>query len=145
MTCHIGLYGRVGTEPREHETRTGNVMATCSIAVDLEDRTRGADEGAEFSWWVSVIAFGRVAEDLIRHSKGDPVSMSGRLQHSTYQGRDGEERESWQVLADSLVSARTVRRGGRRRQWAAGHRAPAPAAPVDADPVVEQGPIDALF
>ena len=88
----LAAYGRLGADPREHETRKGGAMATAGLAVDVPDRTRDAEEGATETLWFSVAAFGRVAEDLARHAKGDPVSVSGRLQFSRYQARDGEER-----------------------------------------------------
>ena len=109
----LAAYGRLGSDPREHETRKGGAMATASLAVNVPDRSRDADEGAEATLWLRVTAFGRVAESLARHAKGDPVSVSGRLQFSRYQARDGDEREQWSIVADALVSARTVRpRGG---------------------------------
>ena len=112
----LAVYGRLGSDPHEHATRTGKPMATASLAVSVPDRSRDADEGAEETLWLNVVAFGRVAESLAGHSKGDPVSVSGRLQFSRYQARDGADREQWQIVADALVSARTVRpRGGRRK------------------------------
>ena len=63
-----------------------------------------------------MVSFGRVADDLARHAKGDLVSLAGRMQLSRFtSSTSGEVRESWQVVADALVSARTVRpKGGRR-------------------------------
>ena len=117
----LAAYGRLGSDPHEHATRTGKPMATASLAVSVPDRSQGTDEGAEETLWLRVTAFGRVAESLAGHSKGDPVSVSGRLQFSRFQSRDGEEREQWQIVADALVSARTVRpRGGRRKGEGAG-------------------------
>ena len=112
----LAVYGRLGSDPHEHATRTGKPMATASLAVSVPDRSQGADEGAEETLWLNVVAFGRVAESLAGHSKGDPVSVSGRLQFSRYQARDGADREQWQIVADALVSARTVRPGGGRRK-----------------------------
>ena len=112
----LAVYGRLGSDPREHTTRTGGAMATASLAVDVPDRSRDADEGAEAVLWLRVTAFGRVAQDLAWHAKGDPVSVSGRLQFSRWTDRDGDEREQWAIVADALVSARTVRPGGGRRK-----------------------------
>ena len=112
----LAAYGRLGSDPREHETRKGGTMATASLAVDVPDRSQGAEDGATETLWFNVVAFGRVAESLAGHSKGDPVSVSGRLQFSRFQSRDGEDREQWQIVADALVSARTVRPGGGRRK-----------------------------
>ena len=112
----LAVYGRLGSDPREHVTSKGGAMATASLAVNVPDRSRDADEGAEATLWLRVTAFGRVADDLLLCAKGDPVSASGRLQFSRYQARDGETREQWAIVADALVSARTVRpRGGRRK------------------------------
>ena len=111
----LAVYGRLGSDPREHETRKGGAMATASLAVDVPDRTQGAEEGATETLWLRVTAFGRVAQDLAGHAKGDPVSVSGRLQFSRWTDRDGDEREQWAIVADALVSARTVRPGGRRQ------------------------------
>ena len=111
----LAVYGRLGSDPREHSTRKGGAMATASLAVDVPDRTQGAEEGATETLWLRVTAFGRVASDLAQHAKGDPVSVSGRLQFSRWTDRDGDEREQWAIVADALVSARTVRPGGRRK------------------------------
>ena len=114
MTAAVSAYGRLGRAPRQHETGSGKPMTTASMAVTVEARERGADT-SESTLWLSLVAFGRQADDLARHDAGDPVSASGRLQLSRYTTGEGEARESWQLVLDSLVSARTVRpKGGRR-------------------------------
>jgi single-strand DNA-binding protein len=113
MTMQIAAYGRLGQDPRAIETTTGNTMAVGSVAVDMSN---ARDEDAP-PLWLGIVAFGKQAEALLRHSKGDLVSVSGRAQMNRYTTRDGEEREQLQVVSDSLMSARIVRpAGGRRRQ-----------------------------
>ena len=112
MTAQIAAYGRIGRDPRNIPTRTGKAMAAVSLAVEVPCRSEG-DDGATL--WLDVLAFGRVADDLMRHAKGDSVSVAGRLALNRYQATDGSERESWQCIADSAVSSRTVRPGGGRR------------------------------
>ena len=112
----LAVYGRLGSDPREHTTRTGNAMTTASLAVDVPDRTQGAEEGATETLWLRVTAFGRQAQDLAWHAKGDPVSVCGRLQFSRWRTHDGETREQWAIVADALVSARTAPPRGDRRQ-----------------------------
>ena len=58
----LAVYGRLGTDPREHATRKGGAMATASLAADVPDRTQGAEEGATETLWLRVTAFGRVAQ-----------------------------------------------------------------------------------
>ena len=111
------FYGRLGSDPRAIETRTGKPMTVGNLAVDLPDRTQGADEGASHTLWLNVAAFGRAAEDLARCRVGQCVSVSGRLQFSRYRTRQGEQREGYQVVADTVVSAASQRpRGGGRKR-----------------------------
>jgi single-strand DNA-binding protein len=102
------IYGRLGGTPVNRTTRSGNEMVTASLAVDVA-RT-GADQDTE---WVSIAAFGAAAEALARHEKGDLMAINGQLHRTHFNGRDGQERSVWSLTADSIVSARTVRPGGR--------------------------------
>lgn len=108
MSGQIALYGRLGGDPVQRQSQAGNPWATTSIAVDL-----GKDEDAGPTWF-GVVAFGRTAETLCKQSKGDLVSISGRLQLNRFQDRDGKDREQLQVVADVVISARSVRPASRR-------------------------------
>ncbi|EOL4492239.1 single-stranded DNA-binding protein, partial [Escherichia coli] len=66
--------------------------------------------------WLSVIAFGKQADFLAKHQKGDVASVSGTMQVSQWTGQNGETRQGWQVIADSVISARTARPGGKKGQ-----------------------------
>lgn len=110
MTAQIAAHGRIGKDPKQIATKTGTTMAAASIAVDVSQREE------QETLWLNVVAFGHVAESLLRHSQGDLISVAGRLQQNRWQTPEGEERVQLQVVADSLVSARSVRpAGGRRR------------------------------
>lgn len=108
MSMQAAVYGRIGQDPRSIETRSGKPMAVTSIAVDI-------GESDDPALWVGIVAFGKVAEDLLRHSKGDLISASGRVQRNTWQ-QNGEKREQLQVVADAVISARTVRPSGGKRK-----------------------------
>ncbi|EKE6825535.1 single-stranded DNA-binding protein, partial [Escherichia coli] len=66
--------------------------------------------------WLSVLAFGKQADALARHEKGDLISVAGNMQISQWTGQNGEIRQGWQVIADSVISARSARPGGKRGQ-----------------------------
>lgn len=106
-------YGRLGGDPRQIETQNGTTMAVATLAVDVRGRDDGEDE---YPLWLGVLAFGKQADALLRHAKGDLLSVAGRVQRRTFTGRDGAPREQLQVIAEAVVSARTVRPGGKRRQ-----------------------------
>jgi single-strand DNA-binding protein len=108
----LACYGRLGGTPKEIQTSTGTVMAIASMAVVLADR-----HGEEHKQWLGVVAFGRTAEALLKHDTGDMVSVAGAgAVQRLHDERGRGPREQLQVVADSLVSARTVRPpGGRSR------------------------------
>ncbi len=111
MSAQLACHGRLGDDPKEITTSSGRPMAVCSLAVAIEER--GTDDPPA-PLWLNVIAFGRLATDLLRHHRGDLLSVAGRLQRSRWAGQDGAQRERLQVLADAIVSARAVRPGGGR-------------------------------
>jgi single-strand DNA-binding protein len=106
------IYGRLGRDPETRQTKNGNDMVTASIAVDA---TPGNAENPETIWF-SIMAFGKTADTLARHQKGDLVSLSGRITQSRWTGKDGEEKTSLTLMADAAVSARTVRPNSGRKK-----------------------------
>lgn len=106
---HAAAYGRIGQDPRLIPTHSGKTMAASSIAVSI-----GAHDTPAF--WLNVVAFGQVADTLLRHEKGDLVSVSGRIQRNDYTTAAGEKREQLQIIADTIISARSVRPGGGKRR-----------------------------
>lgn len=111
MTAQIALYARLGADPVQRTSQSGSPWATASIAVQLGN----GDDTDVPAQWFQLVAFGRVAETLTRHAKGDLVSVSGRLQLNRYKDRDGNDREQLQIIADALLSAKSVRPNGGRR------------------------------
>ena len=104
MSAQISAYGRLGRDPKQIETKSGKSMASSSIAVTTPTRD---DDSATI--WFSVLAFGKIADILSKHEKGDLISLSGRVQANNWTDNEGLERNDIQIIADSVVSARTVR------------------------------------
>lgn len=86
----------------------------------MADRQRGdlrPDRGRPATCGrAGIVAFGKLADLRLRHTKGDLVSASGRVQVRRWTDTDGTGREQLQLVADALVSARTVRPGGGRKR-----------------------------
>lgn len=110
MSAQAAVYGRLGGDPVKRTSASGKDWATATLAVNLGDDDEGQPQ------WFGVVAFGRTAEALCRHTKGDLLSVSGRLKLNRWQGQDGGEREQLQVVADAVVSAKSVRPGGGRKR-----------------------------
>ena len=116
------IHGRIGQDPATSQTKTGKAMTRCSIAVDVT----GHNATDEESVWVSVMCFGRPADDLARSRKGESLSAMGKLTRSRYIAKDGTERESWSLLADAVITTKSARPPGRKA-------APRASAGVDFD------------
>lgn len=113
MTAQMAAYGRIVSEVQTKATGNGGNMAFARVAVTLPCR---AAENGEATMWLGVTAFGRQADALARHQKGDLVSVSGQLQVNQWSGQDGEPQSGYALVADSVVSARTARPGGKKGQ-----------------------------
>ncbi|OIN37762.1 single-stranded DNA-binding protein [Salmonella enterica subsp. enterica serovar Sarajane] len=113
MTAQIAAYGRLVADPQTKTTSNGNNMALARMAVSLP--CNSAQDG-QATLWLGVLAFGKQADALAKHQKGDLVSVAGTMQISQWTGQDGGTVSGYQVIADSVISARTARPGGRRGQ-----------------------------
>jgi single-strand DNA-binding protein len=114
MTMQAAIYGRLGKDPVATRTANDKDMTRRTVAVEVT--AYGAED--EETVWVSVLAFGHQAQALARCAKGDMVSASGRMSLSRWTGQDGGERTGWSMVADSVISAKTVRPAGRRKDAA---------------------------
>lgn len=61
------------------------------------------------TFWLGVIAFGKPADTLAKYRKDDLVSVAGNMQLNQWMGQDGGTLQGYQVITDSVFSARTVR------------------------------------
>lgn len=110
MSAQAAIYGRLGSDPVRRQAQSGKDWATGTIAVNLSD-----DEDAQPQWF-NIVAFGRTAETLCKQSKGDLISVAGRLKLNRWRDQSGADREQFQIIADTVISARSVRPGNGRRQ-----------------------------
>lgn len=108
------IYGRLAADPTEKTTKTRKPMALASVAVDVTGQR--AEDGDPETLWVSVLAFGNQVDALLKARKGEMVAAIGKLTRSRYTGRDDIERESWTLLAESVITAKSARPScGRQR------------------------------
>lgn len=103
MTAQMSVYGRLVADPQEKQTQSGKAMTTGKMAVTLPAKN------GERTLWLSLVAFGKQAELLARHKKGDMIRASGNMTANVWTDSAGVERESYQIMLDALISPRTVR------------------------------------
>ncbi|WJV92400.1 single-stranded DNA-binding protein (plasmid) [Escherichia coli] len=113
MTAQIAAYGRLVDDPQVKQTSKGTPMTLARMAVSLP--CSQAQDG-QATLWLSVMAFGKQADFLAKHQKRRRCQ---RIRHDAGQPVDrqnGETRQGYQVIADSVISARAARHGGNRRK-----------------------------
>ncbi|MDJ3783285.1 single-stranded DNA-binding protein [Salmonella enterica] len=141
MTAQIAAYGRLVADPQTKTTSKGTSMAMARMAVSLPC---SAAQDGQATLWLGVTAFGKQADALAKHQKGDLVSVSGQLQINQWTGQDGGTHSGYAMVADSVISARTVRPGGGRSQQKSGSNPPPAqqqtAAPQDGEPFPDDIP-----
>jgi len=99
--------GRVGKPPEARTSAKGTAWKSLSLAVE------GSSEAAE---WVSVSAFGEVADELPDDlAAGERCYCEGKLRLNKWSGKDGSERSNLQVTASKIV---VLNRIGRKRRKA---------------------------
>lgn len=116
----VSIYGRLGRDPQERQTRSGNSVTTSSVAANATPSNYDGDtETIRFQ----VLVLGKARETQARHSKGDLVSLSGRIVQNRWTNQAGEEKTGMTIIADTIISAKSVRLGGAREKMAAAHKA----------------------
>lgn len=96
----VVLIGRLVRDPElKYTPGTGTAVATFSIAVDRRFSKNGQKE-ADF---IRIVAWGKTAELVAQYmSKGRKIGVSGRIQTSSYETKDGEKRTSFDVVAEEV-------------------------------------------
>ena len=93
------LIGRLVRDPEMRVTTSGISVTRFTIAVDRIRRKDNPDNTADF---IRIVCWRRLAEICGQYlKKGKLVAVEGRLQIDSF-SREGESRESAEVVADNL-------------------------------------------
>ena len=96
----VQLIGRLGKDPESKFTPTGKKVTHFSLAVSQRSKT--GSEAKEYTEWVNIEAWGRLAEVCQEYlKKGSLVYLEGRLKTEKYEDK-GESRYFTKVVALSL-------------------------------------------
>ena len=95
-----------GNLTRDPELRsTGGGLAICSLRIATNTRRKDGQSG---EWidkpnYFDVTIFGRQGENAAQYlSKGRPVAVDGRLEWREWQDKEGNNRQSVEIVADSV-------------------------------------------
>ena len=112
----VTLCGRLTRDPEIRTLESGSVVATFSLATNeyWTDKQGVKQEKVEFH---NIVIWGKLAEVAGEYlMKGQECLIQGKLQTREYQGKDGVDRRTTEVVASFLQLG----------QRAGGNRAPAP-------------------
>lgn len=94
----VALVGRLTKNPIVTYTQGGSSITKFSIAVDRRFKTDG-QPSADF---INVVVFGKTGEFVEKwFHKGDPISITGRIQTGSYTKQDGTKVYTTDVIAES--------------------------------------------
>ena len=96
------LIGNLGQKPELRSTNGG--LSVTKLRIATTDRRKGNDgQWADSTEWHSVVVFGGQAENCSKFlDKGRQVYIEGRLQTRKWQDRDGNDRWTTEVVANSV-------------------------------------------
>lgn len=100
MLNNIVVMGRLTRDPEMRSTRSGATVANFTLAVDRDYTGNDGERATDF---VDCVAWRNTAEFVEKYfRKGQMAVVSGRLESSKWEDRDGNRRTSWAVVADSV-------------------------------------------
>jgi single-strand DNA-binding protein len=97
------LVGYLGKDPEVKYMPSGSAVANVSIATTESWKDKNTGEKQERTEWHRVIFFARLAEIVGEYlSKGSQVYVEGRLQTRKWQGRDGKDNYTTEIIASEM-------------------------------------------
>lgn len=97
------LIGNLGADPEVRYTPANTAVCNLSVATSDQWRDKQTGEQQERTEWHRVVMFSRLAEiagEYLR--KGSKVYLEGRLQTRKWQGQDGQDRYTTEVVVNDM-------------------------------------------
>jgi single-strand DNA-binding protein len=106
------IIGHLGRDPEMRHTAQGTAVTNFSVAVSREWKD-GDGEKNEDTTWFNVVAWDKLGEICNQYlAKGSKVYVEGRIQTRKYTDRDGNERQSWELVATDMIMLDSRARDG---------------------------------
>jgi single-strand DNA-binding protein len=97
------LIGNLGKDPEVRYTPSGAAVCNLRLATTRTWKNRDSGERQEETEWHSVVLYDRQAEIAGEYlKKGRPVYIEGRLKTRKWQDKDGNDRYTTEVVAETM-------------------------------------------
>ncbi len=127
------LIGNLGRDPETRYMPSGGAVTNITVATSETWKDKNTGQDQERTEWHRVVFFNRLAEiagEYLR--KGSKVYVEGSLRTRKWQGQDGQDRYTTEIVANEMQMLDS--RGGGREM---GYDAPPPSAGTS-EPVPEK-------
>ena len=120
------LIGRLGRDPEVKYTPSGQAVAKFSIATDETFKDRNGEQQRRTEWH-NIVAWRRLAEICGEYLvKGKLIYIEGRLQTRQWEDRDGNKRNTTEIIAREMKML-SAKGEGERSGFSSGQEEPTPA------------------
>ena len=139
------LVGNLGKDPDMKYTASGAAIANITIATSESWTDKQTNEKVDKTEWHRVVFFRRLAEIVGEYlRKGSQVYIEGKLQTRKWQGQDGQDRYTTEIVANEMqmLGSRGGEGGGRPQGGGGGgggFRSTQPAQNAPAQPGPDTG------
>ena len=117
------IVGNLGADPETRYTAGGTAVTNCNVATSDTWRDKTSGEMQERTEWHRIVFFARLAEvaggDL---KKSSQIYVEGRIQTRKWQGQDGQDRYTTEIVANEMQMLDS--RGGQGGGMGGGGSAP---------------------
>jgi single-strand DNA-binding protein len=97
------LVGNLGRDPEVRYMPSGGAVANLAIATSEQWKDKQTGQQQEKTEWHRVVMFGRLGEIAGEYlKKGQQVYIEGRLQTRKWQGQDGQDRYTTEIVANEM-------------------------------------------
>ncbi len=97
------LIGNLGADPETRYTAGGSAVTNVSLATTDSWRDKQSGEQQEKTEWHKVVFFGRLAEIAAEYlRKGSQIYVEGRIQTRKWQGKDGQDRWTTEIVGNEM-------------------------------------------
>ncbi|MBN3733160.1 single-stranded DNA-binding protein [Burkholderia sp. Tr-20390] len=99
----VTLVGNLGADPETRYLPSGDPVTNIRLATTERYKDKASGDWKEATEWHRVAFFNRLAEIAAEGlSKGATVYIEGRIKTRKWQGQDGQDRYSTEIVADQM-------------------------------------------
>ena len=127
----VTLIGNLGADPEVRYMPSGGAVATLRIATSDTWRDKQTGEMKEKTEWHRVVFFNRLGEVAGQYlKKGSKVYVEGSLRTQKWQGQDGQDRWTTEIVGREMRMLDSRGSGGGDTSYENQNPAPAGSAPM---------------